>query len=48
MSEMALTADELIVVGQGRLIADHDHARVHRPRVDAICPGPHLYPGDPA
>ena len=32
MSEMALTAEHLVVIGKGRLIADETRARLHRPR----------------
>ena len=35
MSEMALTADHLIVIGRGRLLADMTHGRVRRGRLDA-------------
>ena len=35
MSEMALTADHLIVIGQGRLLADTLDGRLHRRRTRA-------------
>jgi ABC-2 type transport system ATP-binding protein len=49
MSEMALTADRLIVIGRGRLIADttvqdfidgssQNHVRVRTPQADALAP----------
>ncbi len=35
MNEMAVTADHLIVIGRGRLLADACHRRGHRPRLRA-------------
>ncbi|CAM5343150.1 ABC transporter ATP-binding protein OS=Streptomyces tendae OX=1932 GN=F3L20_06270 PE=4 SV=1 [Streptomyces tendae] len=39
MSEMALTADHLVVIGQGRLLADTSMARVHRARTPVSTSG---------
>ena len=39
MSEMALTADHLVVIGRGRLIADTTRRGVHRAR-SATAPSP--------
>ena len=39
MSEMALTADHLIVIGRGRLLADTSDGRVHRRGLERRRPG---------
>ena len=41
MSEMENTADHLLVIGRGRLIADCTRGRVHRAQLGADGPGPH-------
>ena len=40
MSEMENTADHLLVIGRGRLIADCSVSRVHRAQLGAVGPGP--------
>ena len=41
MSEMALTADHLVVIGRGRLIAETSGGGVHRLQLAAVRPGAH-------
>ena len=41
MSEMALTADHILVIGRGRIIADAPRRRHHRPLQRQLRAGPH-------
>ena len=41
MSEMALTAEHLIVIGRGRLLADTTYPGVHQPELVGQRPHPH-------
>ncbi|WP_372347175.1 ATP-binding cassette domain-containing protein [Streptomyces sp. KL116D] len=41
MSEMALTAEHLIVIGRGQLLADMMRRGLHRAQLGGLRPGPH-------
>lgn len=41
MSEMALTADHLVVIGQGRIARGHLDGRFHRAELTGVRPHPH-------